>query len=181
MKHQFCRFCLALAFAIFSASSIAQTRVASRDVDMRYKQEPSAQTNAKFSAALESQLSCKETPKPAKAIRALQRTGMIERRSYFIIDSVNYFHVRRPLTVWSFKVVSVFGFDFFNQRIFERGPGTAPPTTLGVVVPVSEANVKAKLLNLGLDHISVQRAEELDFDSKRTKSSVLTEISCTER
>lgn len=40
---------------------------------------------------------------------ALQRAGIIERRSYFVIDSVNYFRVRHPLTVWGFKVESVFG------------------------------------------------------------------------
>jgi hypothetical protein len=171
---------IALFFAIFSPSLIAQSPLVSGDVDVRNKQEASPQTSDKFSTALESQLSCKNTPEPAKAVGALQRAGIIERRSYNNIDSMNYFRVRQPFTVWGFKVVSVFGFDF-NPRIFERGPGTAPPITLGVVVPVSESSVKSKLLSLGLEHIHVQRAAELDLDSKRTKSSVLTEVYCEER
>jgi hypothetical protein len=161
MKHQFCKICVLLFLVILN-------------------QEARAQTNEKFSTALESQVSCKETPDPARAISALQKAGIIQRRSYLNVDSLNYFRVRRPLTVWGFKVVSVFGFAF-NPRIFERGPGTAPPITLGVVVPVSEATVRARLLRLGFEHIGVQRAEELDIDLKNTKSSVLTEIHCTGR
>jgi hypothetical protein len=173
--------CIASFFAILGPASIAQNPVIS-GVDARNKQEASAQTNDKFSTALESQLLCKQAPEPARAIGALQRAGIVERRSYINIDSMNYFRVRQPLTVWGLKVVSVLGFDF-NPRIFERGPGTAPYITLGVVVPISEANVKAKLLSLGVsfEHIGVQRAEDLDFDSKRAKASVRTEISCTER
>ena len=179
MRYKLTCCCIASFFAVFGSASTAQNQVSSGTC-ISHKQESLAQTNDKFSSALESQLSCKNAPEPAKAIGALQRAEMIERRSYFVIDSVNYFRVRRPLTVWGFKVVSVFGFAF-SPRIFDRGPGTAPPLTLGVVIPDSEANVKAKLLGLGLEHISVQRAAELDFDSKRTKATVLTEISCTER
>src|SRR5687768_15906316 len=101
--------CIASFFAVFSSASTAQNQVSS-GIDISHKQESSPQTNDKFSTALESQLSCKNAPEPAKAIGALQRAGMLERRSYFVIDSVNYFRVRRPLTVWGFKVVSVFGF-----------------------------------------------------------------------
>ena len=173
-------FCIALLFAIFSPLAIAQSPIMGSDVDARNKQDAATQTSDKFSTALESQLSCKNTPEPAKAIGALQRAGIIERRTYINIDSMNYFHVRQPVTVWGFKVVSVFGFDF-NPRIFERGPGTAPYITLGVVVPVSERNVKAKLSSLGLENIAVGRAAELELDSKRIKSSVLTEIYCEKR
>ncbi|MGI9167981.1 MAG: hypothetical protein ACR2G5_16650 [Pyrinomonadaceae bacterium] len=170
-----CVFCIALFFTIFSPSSITQSSA----VEMDTGQE-APQTNDRFSTALESQLVCKNTPEPARAIGALQKTGIIERRSYLNFDSVSYFRVRQPLNVWGFKVVSVFGFDF-HPRIFERGPGTAPPITLGVVVPVSERNVKDKLSSLGLENIAIGRAAELDMDSKRAKSTVLTEISCTER
>jgi len=180
VKYQFCGFCIALFLVISSPSSIGLSRVVSGNVDLVNNQEASAQTNNKFSTALESQLSCKEKPKPAKAIGALQRMGIIYRRPYFGVDSLNYFHVRQPLTVWGFKVVSVFGFDF-NPRIFERGPGTAPPITLGVVVALSETAVKARLLSLDLQNIAVQRAAELELDSRRTKSTVMTEIACSER
>jgi hypothetical protein len=174
-----CGFCLALSFLIFNSSSTTQSRVVSSAVAIHNNQEAS-QSNDKFSTALESQLACKNTPEPARAIGALQRAGIIERRSYLNSDSVSYFHSRQPFSVWGFKVVSLFGFDF-QPRIFERGPGTAPPITLGVVVPVSEGNVKAKLLSLGLENMAIGRAAELDLDSKHAKSTVLTEISCTAR
>ena len=93
---------------------------------------------------------------------------------------MNYFRVRQPLTVWGFKVVSVFGFDL-NPRIFERGPGTAPPITLGVVVSASEITVKSTLNGLGLQNANVQRAAELEPNAKRAKSTVLTDIYCEER
>jgi hypothetical protein len=172
-------YAITLFFALLSSTSIAPNPVVS-DFKTRNKQEAYPQTSVKFSTALESQLECRNTPEPARAIGALQRTEIIERRSYLNIDSVSYFHTRQPMTVWGFKVVSVFGFDF-NPRIFERGPGTAPPITLGVVVEVSERTVKDKLAKLGLENTSVTRAAELEMNSKRAKSTALTEISCTER
>jgi hypothetical protein len=135
------------------------------------------QENEKFSAALESQISCKDTLDPAKAIGALQRAGMIEGRSYLNYDSLNYFKAKKRLTVWGFNVVSIFGFSQ-NPRIFERGPGTAPPITLGVVVPYSEARIKLKLSSLGLQNIKVQRAAELDIPGRRNRSRMLTEVFC---
>ncbi len=171
--------CIALFFAVFVPASTAQNP-ASSDVNASHKQEASPQTSDKFSTALESQLACKNTPEPAKAIGALQRAGIIERRSYLNLDSLNYFHTRQPLTVWGFKVVTVFGFDF-NPRIFERGPGTAPPITLGVVVSASVTTVKSTLKRLGLENTNVQRAAELELDAKRAKSTVLTDIYCEER
>lgn len=167
--------CIALLVATFSSILAAQNQL-----DVRDAQEPSTQTTDRFSAALEVQLTCTNRPDPAKAIGALQRSGVIQRRSYFIIDSVNYFHARRPLTVWGFKVVSVFGFDF-NPRIFERGPGTAPPITIGVVVSESVGTVKSTLKRLGVQNANVRRAAELDSDEKPAKSRILTDIYCEER
>ena len=159
---------------------VGSTLVAQNQVDVRANKDASTQTNDKFSVALESQLTCRKKLEPAKAIGALQRTDIIERRPYLNFDSVNYFHARQPLTVWEFKVVSVFGFDF-NTRIFERGPGTAPPITLGIVVPASVTTVKATLKRLGLENVNVKRAAELEGNSRRTKSRVLTDIYCEEK
>ena len=136
-----------------------------------------SQDGEKFSTALEAQISCEHDLDPAKAIGALQKTGIIERRSYLNVDSLNYFKAQKPLAVWGFRVVSVFGFAQ-NPRIFERGPGTAPPITLGVGVPYSVATVKAKLASLGLGNVKVQRAEELDVSPGRNKSRALAEIYC---
>ena len=163
MPNKLTYFCVVLLFAVFGPVSIAQS-----------------QTNDKFVTALESQLECRKTPEPAKATGALQRSGVIKRRAYLNTDSVSYFQVRRPLTIWGFKVVSVFGFDF-NPRIFERGPGTAPPVTLGVVVAASESDIKAKLSSLGLANVGVNRPEDPDINPVRRKSTVVTEISCEQR
>ena len=159
---------------------VGSTSLAQNPTGVRYNQEASTRTSDKFSAALESQLTCRNAPEPARAIGALQRTGIIERRSYLNLDSLNYFHVRKPLTIWGFKVVSVFGFDF-NPRLFERGPGTAPAITLGVVVSASLTTVKSTFKRLGLENTNVQRAAQSELDAKSTKSSVLTDIYCEER
>jgi hypothetical protein len=131
----------------------------------------------KFSTALEAQISCEHDLDPGKAIGALQKAGIIERRLYLNFDSLNYFKAQKPLTVWGFKVVSVFGFTQ-NPLIFERGPGTAPPITLGVVVPYSVATVKSKLTGLGLANVKVQDAKELDLPPRRNKARALAEIYC---
>ena len=167
--------CCSIALLVLVPMMITQNPVRAGD-----NEQASTPANEKSSAALESQLACRHTPEPAKAIEALQRTGMVERRTYLNFDSLNYFRARKPLTVWGFKVVSVFGFDF-NPRIFERGPGTAPPITLGVVVSESETTVKSTMKRLGLENTNVQRAAELEVDAKRTKSILLTEIYCVER
>lgn len=132
----------------------------------------------KYSVALESQISCRQSPEPAKAIRSLQSAGILEQRDYFNIDSYNYFKVKKSLTVFGFKVVAVFGFDH-NPQIFRRGPGTAPPIALGIVVPNSVAEVKSKLLNLGIRNVEVETALEVIAPSGNSKSSILTQISCT--
>ena len=167
--------CCSIALLVFVPTVIAQNPVRAGD-----NKQLSTQANEKFSAALESQLACRNAPEPAKAVGALQQTGMVERRSYLNIDSLNYFRARQPLTVWGFKVISVFGFDFY-PRIFERGPGTAPPITLGVVVSASVTTVQSTLKRLGLENTNVQPAAELELNAKRAKSIVLTDIYCEER
>jgi len=167
--------CCSIALLVLVPTVIAQNPVRTGD-----NEQASTQANEKSSAALESQLACRNTPESAKAVEALQQKGMVERRSYLNVDSLNYFRARQPLTVWGFKVVSVFGFDFY-PRIFERGPGTAPPITLGVVVSASVTTVKSTLKRLGLENTNVQRAAEPELDTKRTKSILLTDIYCEER
>ena len=167
--------CCSIALLVLVTTVIAQNPVRTGN-----NKQTSTQANEKSSAALESQLVCRNTPEPAKAVGALQQAGMIERRSYLNIDSLNYFRARQPLTVWGFKVVSVFGFDF-NPRIFERGPGTAPPITLGVVVSAPVTNVKSTLKRLGLENTNVRLAAELELNTKRAKSTLLTDIYCEAR
>jgi hypothetical protein len=112
--------CCCIALLVVVPTLIARNPVRTSD-----NEQPSTQANEKFSAALESQLACRNAPEPAKALGALQQTGMAERRSYLNVDSLNYFRARQPLTVWGFKVVSVFGFDFNpNLRRWTRNCAT---------------------------------------------------------
>jgi hypothetical protein len=144
-----------------------------------------AQNKDKISSALEAQIACKEKPQVAKAIGTLQKNGMIERREYLNSDSISYFRVRRPLSVWGLKVVSVFGFDQSNPRVFQRGPGTAPPVTLGVVVAASTTTVQSTLELFNLKQTKFESAAELDLSDRpgsRSRSKpLLTSLFCEER
>lgn len=136
-----------------------------------------AAQNTRFSNALESQISCEQTLNPAKAVRALQKSNIIQKNYYVNSDSVSYFKANKSLLVWGFKVYSVFGFAQ-DSKVFKRGPGTAPPITLGVVVPYSVAKVKAKLKDLGFINVIVEKSE-YDESGNINKSRILTEIYCT--
>lgn len=133
--------------------------------------------NSKYSAALEDQISCKQEPNPAKAIRALQQVAVIEKAHYLNSDSISYFRAKQPITIWGLRISSVFGYAP-DARIFQRGPGTASPITIGVLVPYPVATVKAKLKELGLSNMSIQKAE-FDENGRAIKSNKFTEISCS--
>jgi hypothetical protein len=124
-----------------------------------------AAQNQKFAAALEAQVSCIEKVEPVKAIRALQRAGIISKNPHIVIDSVSYFKVRRPLTVLGYKVESVSGYDE-ESKIFKRGPGTSPGIQLGIVVASPIEEVKLKLKGLDLQNVMIN---ESDIDPVRTQ------------
>jgi hypothetical protein len=105
---------------------VGSTSIAQYVVEFQQNQETATQTTDKVSKALESQLTCANTPEPAKAVAALQRSGIIEQRSYLNVDSVSNFHTQDPLSVCGLEVVSVFGFDF-NPQVFQRGPRNRAP------------------------------------------------------
>src|SRR5438445_5099348 len=130
----------------------------------------------KFADALETQVSCAQKPQPTKAIRALQKAGIISRTPYNVVDSISYFRVRKPLTILGFEVYSVLGFDY-NQKVFARGPGTSPGTTLGIVVPYSVADVTSRLKNLDSQK-SIIIDESEDETGLKGKAHVRTEIYC---
>jgi len=130
---------------------------------------------SKFAAALEDQIRCSEKPEPYRAIRALQRAGLVRRNYYINVDSLSYFRVRKPLTVFGMKVVSVIGFDAYPM--FGRGPGTSPGITIGVVVPYSVEEVKQRLSRLPQDKIMIDEAEDY-IGTNAPKNR--TEIWCSE-
>src|SRR5437667_12719303 len=68
--------------------------------------------NQKFADALQDQVSCGQKPEPAKAIRALQKEGIVSNKPYNIVDSVSFFRLQKPLNVLGFKVYAVSAFDY---------------------------------------------------------------------
>jgi len=130
-----------------------------------------------YTAQLEQMLSCKEHPRSGKFLIGLQRSGFIG-KTYQVMDAVSYFKVRRPLKVWSFAPVAVFGWEAGYPKFFDRGPGTAPPEMIGIVVKESVPSVNAKLEKLGMKGLHVEKA---DFDLRgkpNDSDDQLTEISC---
>ena len=140
-----------------------------------------AQSGAKnYSSRLEQLMACKSSPKPGKFLIELRRTGFIA-KTYVVMDTISYFKLRRPLKVWSFSPVAVFGWQGGFEKFFERGPGTSPPEMIGIVVRESLADVKPKLQKLGLENLNVEQAEfDLNGRSYHSKAP-LTEISCLEK
>lgn len=93
--------------------------------------------------ALEDQLACLKPPKPASAIRAMMRNGIIA-KTKFGADGSPVFRPIGDLQVFGAKVLFVTGWEMEGDRVrepFSRGPGTAPPLFLSVVVDALPANV----------------------------------------
>ena len=125
----------------------------------------------------ENELACKSDPKAGKLLLDLRKKGFID-GAYVVEDSVSYFKLKKPLSVWNFSPVAVFGFELGYSHIFVRGPGTAPPEMVGIVVREDVASVKAKLQSLGIENLEV---EEHRYDFKgnvRNSGSPLTQIAC---
>lgn len=93
--------------------------------------------------ALEDQLACLKPPKPALAIRAMMRNGLVARTA-FGADGSPVFRPTGDLQVFGAKVLFVTGWEMEGDRVrepFWRGPGTTPPLFLSVVVDALPANV----------------------------------------
>jgi len=134
----------------------------------------------KYAGQLEQMLSCKTNPKAGKFLIELQRNGFIG-RTYTVVDTISYFKLRKPLKVWNFTPVAVLGWEGGYAKFFARGPGTAPPETIGIVVKESVPAVNAKLQKLGIQDLNIEAAEfDLNGRSNESKSP-LTEISCWQR
>jgi hypothetical protein len=134
----------------------------------------------KYAGQLEKLLECKQNPKPGKFLIELRRTGFIS-RTYTVYDTISYFKLRRPLKVWTFSPVAVFGWQGGYEKFFDRGPGTSPPEMIGIVVRESIPDVKTELQKLGVEKLEVEQAE-FDLNGRTYHSKApLTEISCREK
>jgi hypothetical protein len=124
--------------------------------------------------SLEHQLTCAGPVRPVMTIKALRRWGIISGRSYEVIESKNYFRVRRSIRIFGFVVRDVIGFG--NSRMFSPAPGMLPPPLLGVIVRADVPVVKAKLASLATRKLDIDEADGVVW--KRPTSEKLTEIVC---
>ena len=85
--------------------------------------------------ALQDQLKCASNPEPGKALRALRSRGYIGLKPKTAIDGRMVFEVTKPVTVFGYKVLEVTGWaESSDKTLFWRGPGTAPPLNIQVIV-----------------------------------------------
>jgi hypothetical protein len=123
MKHGF-------AIAAIAALSIGTAEAA----------EPAAADSSvlsKTAKALEEQLACLNPPKPGLAIRGMLANGVIA-PTKFIPDGVPVFAAASDIYVYGSRVTFVSGWEMEKdgkvKLPFRRGPGTAPPLFLQVVL-----------------------------------------------
>jgi hypothetical protein len=140
---------------------------------------PVAAQRDTYARSVANQLQCKSNPKAGPLLLNLRRAKYIG-SPYVVSDSVSFFRLNKPMNVLGFSPVAVFGFQQGYSRLFARGPGTAPPEMVGIIVRADVASVKARLEKLGINNL---RVEEHEFDLRgnvRPSRQTLTEIACWE-
>jgi hypothetical protein len=134
-------------------------------------------SSSKFSALLEKQLECKSELKAGHLLTELQKNGFTSKASY-VVDSINYFGLLKPLKAWAFRPKAVFGWQEGYGKFFVRGPGTSPPEMIGIISSDSVAVTKAKLKRLGFEGLHVEESQ-FDLRGNINKSKrKFTEIAC---
>ena len=121
--------------------------------------------------ALEDQISCRQSPQPAKAIRGMLQNHMI-RDTGDGADGSNFYKPIHSLKVFGMSVKRVTGWqpDSNGDPLppFWRGPGTAPPTFIAVTVDTPLEEARRELQSRGL-------AKKVDVDTDPNSG---TEITC---
>ncbi len=119
---------LAIAFAAVVASILAAAAPSSA--------EDKAALLASTGKALQEQLACLSSPRPAVAIRAMMKNGLVA-ETKFGADGIPVFRPTADLYVLGERVLFLTGWEMEGDEIrkpFSRGPGTAPPLFLAVVL-----------------------------------------------
>ena len=125
------------------------------------------------SLALMDQLKCKSNPEPGKALKALLARGYIGPKPKLAVDGMSIFDVVKPVTVFGYKVLEVTGWEANGDKaFFWRGPGTAPPLNIQVVVDGDPKIVKSEVEKLVGKGVSVERATYSNYPR------VAAEITC---
>ena len=91
---------------------------------------------AKTGKALEDQLACLKSPRPALAIRSMLANGLIA-RTKFAADGSPVFAPTGDIYVYGSQVLFITGWEAEGGKVkppFWRGPGTAPPLFLQVIL-----------------------------------------------
>jgi hypothetical protein len=95
-----------------------------------------ASLRAKAGKALEDQLACLKSPRPALAIRSLLANGLIA-RTKFAADGSPVFAPTGDVYVYGSRMLFITGWEAEGGKVkspFWRGPGTAPPLFLQVTL-----------------------------------------------
>jgi hypothetical protein len=107
---------------------------------------PSRWADADSIADLEAALSCDKDFDPGALIHALQHDGWIATTRTTMLDGAPVFPVTKPLRIHGLEVGYVEGWDDRGD-LFERAPGTPPPTYIAITVraeaPASAAQFHA--------------------------------------
>lgn len=106
---------------------------------------------------LEDGLKCNRNPEPGVVFSVLAATGFINAdKPKLVTDGMPVYGINKPLSVFGFRVIEVTGFDPALSKY--KGPGTAPPLNLAVVVEADMAAVKAEFERRGGKADSVNKA-----------------------
>ncbi len=96
--------------------------------------------------------------------RPFVQRKLINIGTYRLEDSISYYqpieknlsHPKGGMLAFGMKVDTVFGYAR-GQLMFERGPGTEPSDTYGVIVKEGIANVQAQLNSVGANRAQTRR------------------------
>lgn len=126
-----------------------------------------------MSKTLQDQLSCVRKPEPAQTLRELRARGVIGNTPVTSVDGMNIFAVKKPISVFGFKVLQVTGWeDIDDKTLFWRGPGTGTSLNIQAIVEGNVQTVKREVEKIAgkTPHIS-----EGGYTTYRTAAS---EIGC---
>jgi hypothetical protein len=132
---------------LFSKAPANQTEPAAGNQGATGLNQPTATDPAAAAAgrALEDQLACLTNPEPGKALRAMLANGLLKKTD-FKYDGITVLAPTKDIYVYGKKVKFVKGWqeepDGRVKEPFWRGPGTAPPRFIAVILDAEPNDVR---------------------------------------